>query len=359
VDRVYKGLNLNRAIIEELTNSCIKLNGFVLDKFEAMPGAHKGVRIIFGVTGQEFATVDILFSKDGRSTVQYKTGKNPKVGKVLADSFFESIDPTELEQVNMVVKGLTRQTVSDVLEMTAGLEHIEVNVDTDEPNKVVWKVSSAEYQDSLTVTLHVNTRNLQIQGRPLSCYKAFVFELSGALDLKGLEQVLIRKDDGNAEIVQQEVAVSYLKAVFGDSYPNQHQVVEKLLISGLCVKLAAPKLPDYSMLLYPELRSIEGALKHFMGEVGIGVGRDGFGAFFTKESKGFDLKPEYLDLFTKPEVAKIISDAYTFLNTERHGLFHMDVVVDASRVISSMTHLMTKSTQAWGHLKSLYGIQNV
>jgi hypothetical protein len=69
--------------------------------------------------------------------------------------------------------------------------------------------------------------------------------------------VLIRQDDGKANIVQQEVARANLESIMGDAYPHLHVTAEKLLISGL-VLLAAPKLPDYCTVVYPELRSVEG-----------------------------------------------------------------------------------------------------
>lgn len=354
-ERNYKNLNLNRAAIEDLVERFATEYQFTIESIVAAPGSHKGMRIVFGRVGNKFATVNVFFNKDGTSTIQYLTGANHAVGQLMADYLYDSINPAEFEQVNMVLEGFTEPDISPVLALTVEESHIKVVVHLQDANRLVWKILSAEYQDELTVTLHIGTRKLQIQGRPLSCYRVFIFNLSELLDLKGLEKVLIRQEDGKAEVVQQEVARTYLKSVLGESYNKLHRNVEKLLVSGLCVKLASPNLPDYCMLLYPELRSIEGVLKDRLKSFGIVVGKDGFGDFFTKNGHRHVLNAPFVSSCPS-DAARIISEAYTFFNMERHGLFHMDAFVEASRVISDISHLMTKSTQAWAHIKDLYSI---
>ncbi len=356
MDRDYRSLNLDRDAIEGVVNAFIESQELVLESLGEMPGTQNGVRVVFGATGQQFATVNIYFNRDGTSTVQFLTGANRDLGKLLADQLYESINPAEFEQVNLVLEGFIETTTIPVLELSGEEEHIDVNEHDRNDSRIIWKITSPEYQDELTVTLHTRTRKLQIQGRPLFCYRTLIFNLSELLDLKGLEKVLVRQDDGKAEIVQQEVASSHLKAVLGDSYDNLHQNVEKLLISGLCVKLAAPALPDYCLLLYPELRSIEGVLKDKMYDLGMEVGREGFGEYFDKDQNSFILGTEHRGRCPNVECAEILEEAYSFFNRERHGLFHMETIVEASRVIGNITHLMTKSNQAWEHIKKLYSI---
>lgn len=115
-----------------------------------------------------------------------------------------------------------------------------------------------------------------------------------------------------------------------------------------------PDLPDYCMLLYPELRTIEGVLKSKMSGLGMPVQQPaGFGTYFDKPAAHYILKPQFAATL-RPEQINIISTAYTFFNVERHSLFHMETVVDASRMISDMARLMGKATRAWGIIKDLY-----
>jgi hypothetical protein len=354
VERNYKNLNLDRSLIQGVTESFAESHQYAIESIGDMPGTQNGVRVVFGQAGNPFATVNIFFNKDGTSTLQFATGANQQLGKLLVDQLYDSINPAEFEQVNLVLQGFIEATITPVLELTSEQSHLVISESFRDTNKVIWKIKSEEYQDELTITLHIKSRKLQIQGRPLSCYRAFIFNVTELLDLQGLEKVLIRQEDGKAEIVQQEVARTHLRAVLGDSYENLHQSVEKLLISGLCVKLAAPDMPDYCLLLYPELRSIEGILKQKMQNLGMEVGREGFKDFFVKNQANFYLDAQYEQLCPNQQVVQVLSDAYTFFNRERHGLFHMEALVDASRMMGNISHLMTKSTQAWELIKRLY-----
>lgn len=351
--RTYNNLNLDRETIEATSRAFIEHKTYSVHSIGPMPGTRLGLRVVFAKQGDALATVNIFYNRGGTSTVQYQTGANHNLGKELADHLYETINPAEFEHVNMVLQGFVEQSVLSVLQLSAEQPHIQFNEYSRNTHTTVWKVYSLEFQDELTVSLHHRTGTLQIQGRPLSCYRVFTFNLSELLDLQGLEKVLIRQDDGKASIVQKEVARSHLECEMGNVYPQLHANVEKLLVSGLCVKLAAPDLPDYCMLLYPELRSVEGVLKSTMHQLGMPISQDGFGPYFDKIQGRFILKPQFAGNLVAAK-AQILNDAYTFFNTERHGLFHMETVVDASRMISDMARLMVKARRAWGIIKDLY-----
>ncbi|EMR3754806.1 type II toxin-antitoxin system RnlA family toxin [Proteus mirabilis] len=352
--RSYQDLNLDRANIETECRQFIQTRAYTVQSIGPMPGQRPGLRVTFAKIGENFATVNIFYNGNGSCTVQYLTGANRPLGKELADYLFETINPAEFEHVNMVLEGFVENTILPVLELSAEETHIEFREHLRNHHSIMWKITSTTNQDELTVTLHTTTGKLQIQGRPLSCYRVFIFNIAELLNLQGLEKVLIRQDDGKANIVQQEVARANLESIMGDAYPCLHAAAEKLLISGLCVKLAAPKLPDYCMLLYPELRSIEGVLKNKMYAFGMSVQQPlGFGPFFDKVGLNYTLKLQYANTL-RPEQVNIINDAYTFWNQERHAVFHMETVVDTSRMISDMARLMTKATKAWQIIKDLY-----
>ncbi len=356
MERNYKNLNINRELVEPTVAQFIDDNDCALESIGDCPGSQVGIRVVFGRVGADFATLNVLFNKDGTSTLFFKTGKNQELGQALADTLFNTIDSEEFEAVNLVLNGFILKTIVPVLECCCEDEYIEMNIAGEDEYKTIWHLTSDKFQDRLTITLHKGTRRLQLQGRPLYCYKNLVFGLAELLDLKGLEKVLIRSDEGKSEIIQQEVALSHLKSVLADSYQNIHQTVEKLLVSGLCVKLAAPNLPDYSFLLYPELRSIEGILKNVMAGYNMFVEQEGFGEFFDKKGSSFEFSDEFKGHIGNQSIKLSIEKAYTFYNRERHGLFHMDGLVDSSRVIGQMSHLMTKSNSAWEHIKELYSI---
>jgi hypothetical protein len=231
---------------------------------------------------------------------------------------------------------------------------IEIMTNRDEAACKQVTLKSVTYQDSLKLTHHRTTRKLQIQGRPLSCYRRAIFMLTDLLDLKGLEQVLYRKDDSSADIVRKEMAEDYLKGFFTNSYANLPNDIKKLLISSCCIKLATPELPDYCLLLYPDLRSLEGILKLKMAEYKMSVqdADNGFGDFFEVTSGKCDLKPEYQQLIPKKMVDPF-NNGYTFYRKHRHAIFHMEEFADGSRMITTLNSAISLSKDAYSAIDAL------
>jgi hypothetical protein len=151
--------------------------------------------------------------------------------------------------------------------------------------------------------------------------------------------VLYRQDDSSASIVRKEVAEDYVKSFFPKSYDLLPNKVKLLLISGCCVKLASPKLPDYSLLLYPDLRSLEGVLREVMSGYDMYVedADHGFGDFFTCNQNGIcTLKTDNEETVGHAKMVVALNAGYSFYRKNRHTLFHMEDFPDGSRMIDTL-----------------------
>jgi RNase LS, bacterial toxin DBD domain/RNase LS, bacterial toxin N-terminal/RNase LS, bacterial toxin len=351
----YKDLNLNRETLDANIQSFMELNSYTLDG--GIHAIDKRKRVVFGCAGIEFATVDLHLNGTGTTTVQWKMGKNHAVGIQLADYLKATINPAEFDNVNFSLKGITIESFDPILDVLKDSGDFEIDILRDEATCKQVTLKSLAHQDCLTLTHHRTTRGLQIQGKPLSCYRRVIFMLTDLLDLKGLEQVLYRKDDSSAEIVRKEMAEDYLKGFFPSSYDQLPGAVKKLLISSCCVKLAAPTLPDYCLLLYPDLRSLEGVLKQEMSGYSMFIeGADnGFGEFFDVGNNGVcTLKPKYEVNVGHKAMAEAFSNGYSFFRKHRHTIFHMEVFPDGSRMIDTLDKAISLSKDAYAAIDRLY-----
>jgi len=312
--------------------------------------------VTVGKPGIEDAIVDIFFLQTGCSTIQFKVGKNQDLGRAVADALYETIHPDEFESVNLVLKGIYFDDIGLLIsELTeASDSDIFVSDFAEKDKSTRWKLQSKSNQDEITVTHHGTTNRLQIQGRPLSCYRQLTYLITSILDLTALECVLFKKDDNRSEVIRPEVAEEFLGAKLGDCVNRIPGATKKLLVSALCVRLASPQLPDYCMLLYPELRSMEGAIRQKLAEKGLEDQEDTFGLFFEKAGGQFILREKYHRLVDDARMVKVLGNAYGFFNKHRHTLFHMESLVDGSRMISNFTQLLALSDTAYEHLKELY-----
>lgn len=353
--RDYRDLNLNRDNIVPTVTSFAGSNALNIRNIVDRPGG-PGMRVLIGKAGIEDATVDIYFTTTGSSTIQFKTGRNHPLGEALADSLYETIHPDEFKSINLSLKGITFDDISTIISQLTEQPGAEVFIADHGKNKnsTMWKLKSKSNQDEITVHQHGTTNTLQIQGRPLSCYRELTYLTADLLDLNALECILFKKDDNRSEVIRSEVAEQFLSQKLGACVERLPEATKKLLLSGLCVQLASPALPDYCMLLYPELRSLEGAIRQRLAENNLEDQEDSFGCFFDKANGRFTLKQEYHDSIKDAKIVAILGDAYTFFNKHRHGLFHMEAQPDGSRMLSNFTQLLTLSDKAYEHLTKLY-----
>ncbi len=165
----YKDLNLNRETLDANIQSFVESNGYMLDGGIQLLDKRK--RVVFGAGGTEFATVDLHLNGTGTTTVQWKMGKNQQVGEQLAAYLKATINPAEFESVNYSLKGITSDSFDPILDCLNESADIEVTPLRDEAICKQVTLRSICHQDSLTLTHHRTTRVLQIQGKPLSCYR--------------------------------------------------------------------------------------------------------------------------------------------------------------------------------------------
>lgn len=350
----YLDLNLNRETLKEAIEEFLATNEYQCDG--GIQDLENRKRVEFGTPGAKFAMVDLHLNKTGTTSINWKLGKNQPLGETLARHLKDSIDPAEFENVNYALSGFTSDSFEPILECVTESGDIEASVLKDDKNCKQVRVTSLSHQDQLTLTFHKNTRVLQIQGKPLSCYRRIVYLLTDLLDLKGLEQVLYRKDDSSAEIIRQEMAEDYLKSFFPKSYDHLPDAVKKLLISGCCVKLASPKLPDYCLLLYPDLRALEGVLKEIMSGYNMSVedAENGFGQFFDNSNGTCTLKSSYGAQVAHSAMENAINEAYSYYRKHRHTLFHMEEFADGSRMIDTLPKAISLSKDAYTAIDKLY-----
>jgi hypothetical protein len=350
----YKNLNVCRETIELNIQKFLEIHGYQLDgDIQVSP---KKKRVVFGHAGAEFATVDLHLNLTGTTTIQWKLGRNQPVGETLAVYLKGTLDPAEFESVNYSLKGITPDLFDPILDCVVDSGDIEITILQDDDKCKQVKLKSITHQDQLILTHHRGTRVLQIQGKPLSCYRRVIYMLTDLLDLKGLERVLYRKDDSSAEIVRMEMAKDYLKVAFPISYECLPEAVKKLLISGCCVKLASPQLPDYCLLLYPDLRALEGVLKEKMCGYNMSVSdaKHGFGEFFDINQGLCTLKFHYSAVVADVRMEDALNKGYTFYRKHRNTLFHMEEFANGSRMIDTLDKAISLSKNVYAAIDNLY-----
>lgn len=353
----YKGLNIDRARISEYVNEYIRKDDLTLVKFNDLNGG-KAKRVVLRKDGEKDCTVDLLFTVKGTTTIHYLQGQNRDLGENFAQYLYEAIDSNELENVSLSLRNMKADDVDVVMATLEdsvdddGTVEFEVG-NTDTESQKCFKVTSVRYQDSLTITHYKTTECLLIQGKPLYCYKKVIYLLAELLDLAGIQSVIFKKDDGLSSVASINTAKDHLKGKLGGSYDDLPDIIRDLLVSGCCIKLSSPTLPEYSMLLFPDLRALEGTIRSVLGDCGLYPSQEtyGIGTFFG----GGSLREEYQDqIIGGITMIESLESGYTFLKSHRNELFHMDDFVEASRKIDTLEKALALSDDAYVLIKKLF-----
>ena len=355
----YKNLNLNREKLSDFIEKFYQENG--LKELERKPSEWSPddtLRVIrFGQAGSKPAQVNLYLNKDGSTSILYKTGQNHDLGERLAIFLKETINPDELESVEMTLDSIPAGDFAVLLDCLKeeGYEMAESVV----PGGEKIDIRSLLYKDKLSLCYFPKSFTLRIQGRPLSCYRAVVYHLTELLDLAGLEKVLVRREKGRAKIVRKNLAEDYLASKFGETYDKLTKTEKDCLISAWMIKLSSPDLPDYSFLLLPELRVLEGSIKVVLKRaLDIRIQKtETFGTYFPKDNSThtYFFKPKGTQKV--PQQHKLaLESAYNFYHRERHGYSHSGDEPALNPVISEFSVLQEKSEQCLARIKALYDL---
>ena len=106
-------------------------------------------------------------------------------------------------------------------------------------------------------------------------------------------------------------------------------------------------------MLFPELRALEGMLKHifFINDIEY---VDTVGELFDYISThNYRLKLE-VEAELSPQIARALSKAYSFYHKHRHGLFHMEDDVNSSRTITTLDTALGLTDDIYKLIKDMY-----
>lgn len=150
-----------------------------------------------------------------------------------------------------------------------------------------------------------------------------------------LDRVLAQQ----VEIYRLPVSVAEIKGLLAVRAPTADMVLSEPVRIQLSSALAMSKidiaLEDYAVLAFPALRGLEGfCFQVLRDECRFNpTSRHRLGDYFEADGAGFGLRPIYADAVS-PAQRLVLSRCYDLWHGHRHGLFHMDGVLEITQVIA-------------------------
>lgn len=321
-EKNFKKISLNRELIQPALHqwkSGVNVETKPKEKFLEY-------RIV--IPNQEAALLHVYHNQDGTTTLHHKVGQNQSLSLEVAEYIKDKCQVgNNVTRQSLSIADVTEEKLLLILEFLKESE-ATVSESIQIQHGKQYKVSGKQ-GDTLTFSLF-NTGTLQIQGKPLLLYSETVEILSVLFDY---EKVILAQ----LKVIQVNITVDEVVSELKILMPNAYSFIGDKLVTIISPALALRKLDialtDYSSFVFPALRGLEGYVKLvFSNQLGISIGKDGFGEHFQKGSLDWTLKTS-IRVAPKIKTCQAIEKSYKYYHDQRHGLFHADSEPNNIRVV--------------------------
>lgn len=339
--------------------SCLTLDGpkiemavrsFTGNKNTSAPTVGKGYKAYtIEVDGQANALLNVYERGDGKFTLQFKIGKNHALSEAVAKHVAGvcACDPVVTKP--LALKLLSAQDWDFLQEcLTAdGFKLDEEHLDHGERFKVTGPGKDHVY-------IHrYNSGAFLMQGKTRGVYSAVVNTLSYT---KTEQKELIDSQLATVNIkgVECTALLTELESRIPSAWSKMDETVKTILAPALLVHKLSVDLPDYSMMVFPALRGLEGSIKDLFGRKGHMLG--------SKLSIGdqFDSTTKKVTATAKAKIGNCqdTSEAtelmYKVFSTHRNGLLHVDNVLATTRIVEKQAEATEIVDQAFYVIEQAY-----
>ncbi|MFC0876040.1 type II toxin-antitoxin system RnlA family toxin [Saccharicrinis sp. FJH2] len=320
----YKNLSVNRDRIDEVLNEYPGIESFT--KSEKPNNLFQYKLIVEG----KVAFLNVYFNKNGGTTFS-PTGKNTDLSSSIAGFLKANCLKGDGKTKSLRIINFTSSGKALLFDYLKDECFATINDSETFPHGEKYKITGKD-GDSVVFWIYTNGA-CHLQGRQYSIFTDILEMLAEIMDYKEIidsQLKTIKVDITTAE------ALRDMKVFLPSSFNFIPNKLKAIISPALALKKVDIDLTDYSSFVFPVLRGLEGFLKQVLIQFGILIGKDGFGELFTVNNLGrYELTSNVRERINDAGKEKVILDIYKFYNTNRHGLFHVDSVIESTRTLEN------------------------
>lgn len=340
----YSGLTLDGSKIEAAVRS------FAGNKNNSAPTAGKGYKAYtIEVDGQANALLNVFERGDGKFTLQFKVGKNHVLSEAVARHVAEECvcDPVVTKPLSLKSISIEDWNFLQECLVEDGFKLEKEHLDHGERFKVTGPGKDHVY-------LHrYNTGAFLMQGKTRGVYSAVVNALSYT---KTEQKELIDSQLATVNVkgIESTSLLTELEGRIPSAWAKMDETVKTILAPALLVHKLSADLPDYSMMVFPALRGLEGSIKDVFGRRGHMLGSKlNIGDQFDSSNKKVTaaVKAKIGNCQDTSEAAEMM---YNVFSTHRNGLLHVDNVLATTRIVEKQAEAAEIVDQAFYVIEQAY-----
>ena len=284
------------------------------------------------VDGQQQALLQVFHRADEKFTLKFKLGKNQALSEQVAKHVAEICSCDAVTTRPLSLKFISQEDWEFLQESLTedGFKLVAEGLTHGERFKVTGLTNDQ-------VVIHrYNTGACLLQGRTRGTYSAVVNALTYTnTDRKELIESQLATVP--VTVVECGALMIELEQRVPTAWAKMDETVKTILAPALLVHKLSTDLPDYSLMVFPALRGMEGCIKDMFGRRGYHLGSKlGLGDLFDSNTKQVTpaVRGQLGGCSGTCDAAAMI---YGHFSTHRNGLLHVDATIATTRIIEKQS----------------------
>jgi hypothetical protein len=335
-----KKLNINRNIIKEaITNYDSELSIKVVDKKSFL-------QFEISKNAEMVNKLNIYYIKDGKTTVSWQECKNPEESGKLANHIAEYCKFTNIQNTSIYIREFSKENLSSLLEFVRDFCGSEIINEKNLPNGKQYTLQSI-FGDTVHINHFANSA-FNVQGKSGLMKSQVIEGLSSYLTFGELVEATLEKVDIE-DLNKKEIEKLY-DARFPIASQQMGDIVKSIILPIFLTErlnLQELELPDYSFLVFPILRGLEGCIKEIFNNFGINIANNIGGQFPDNSgTEEYKLIEKHKNQINNEVVVEALELMYKYHRNNRHGIFHVDDTIISTKLINdlSVAHSLINET---------------
>lgn len=337
----YKDLNLDIDKIDDCINVYVKKYGWTIEKHTQ----HEKVRYTITIPGKEKALIEFFFKKNGKVTIGVTLGRNKKVTEDIAAHIKRECEIIGVEYGALSIQNFPQEDIGIVLDYLSSFIVEEKEISSGKQYKI-----SSEHGEKININYYTNGRFL-LQGKGVRI-RQYVIE--ALCELLSYEDII----DIQSRSIEVDIQSDEILTEFQNLMPEAYGLLDSKLIAIISPSIVFRKLDislaDYSYVMYPVLRGVEGVVKSLLTDFDITLSREFKDIFIKQENGLFKLHDSKRIIINITPISDKIEECYNFFVTQRHSLFHVDDTITTTRTISNRQTAIDLCNEAFELIESTY-----
>ncbi|CAK2474396.1 Bacterial toxin RNase RnlA/LsoA DBD domain-containing protein [Vibrio crassostreae] len=314
-------LNLNRSLVQGVIAEHVKTLDSVQEK------GRNEVHYKATLESGESILLILYYNVDATTSIS-PSGKNQDLARGIAETVVKRCLYSEKSNISLFLP-------LDSGDYEAVVEYLKSECDATEIEKKdilggsQLKLSGPS-GDQLVLKYFTKKSNLQVQGKPLSLYEELISILCELLPYEDFvsSQLNQVKVDISPEIVKGE-----LESRLPHAYNYLSEKIRAIISPALSLNKLDIELDDYTPIAMPVLRGLEGYLKQVLAAKGYPIARN-FSSVIDGSGGCPCVQEAVKTAINCSNTVLAVEKCYAYWASQRHGLFHVDSIVETSRTLN-------------------------